>query len=152
VSRAIDEDREKARWDKFVAEHPDSGLDTELDDIWLNALAAWPEDPRPLARLLRSTPMTMGAQDLLANLIDPLDGLPSDPFILKAKRNPKWDRMLEELNAVGLYGARLKAGFKSEVAAKYAVKEAGKNVTARQIPWYRARLKRLARYLRGLPD
>ena len=78
----------------------------DLDNIWINAWARYldgdPEgDPRPSLKMLleAKTPMTLGAQETLKNLLFPHDP-PSDAFILTLKRNPKWDRMLEELDVV----------------------------------------------------
>jgi hypothetical protein len=131
---------------------------TELDDIWLNAWARYLDvaagivdvnDRRPsLELLLSSVPMPQGAQDMLKNLLFPHDP-PSDAFILKAERNPKFDRMLGELDVVHAYTEKRKARVPFEKAAREAIKEAGKSVQPEEIRRYRARLRALGRYLRG---
>jgi hypothetical protein len=135
----------------------------ELEDVWINAFAAFP-DVEPLVRLLRegNTPMTPCAQGLLANLLSPHDP-PSDGFVLKVERKPKWDRMLGKgadpddgdsqkwddggLGAIALYVAMVNA----KVPSKEAAEEAGRtmNVTARQFYRYLTRWRALVRYLRG---
>ncbi|SRR6266851_5430 len=132
---------------------------TDPDDIWLNAFAAWPEDPRPLARLLRSTPMTPRAQDILANLLDPHDP-PSDAFILKAVRNPKWDRMLGAGYIDKVPPGACIEDFDPQkrddgdlgVVARHVGLNVGgrtKHVCAQQIRRYRAKFARLGKYLHG---
>jgi hypothetical protein len=119
----------------------------KADDLWLKALAGWPEDPRPLAELLRgAAPMSPRVRNVLANLVEPPPGPPINPFVLVAKHNSKWGRRQSELAATWLYREKREAGLSSEGAAAEALKAAGKNVTPRQIAKYRA--KHRAQYRR----
>jgi hypothetical protein len=119
----------------------------EIDDLWLNAFAAFP-DVRPLVRLLRcpSVPMPPGARDTLAELLSPVDP-PIDSFVLELKPNAKFGKMFPEIDAVYSYANARDAGESSENAAAKAGEQ--HLVVARQIHRYRARLKRLGDRLRG---
>jgi hypothetical protein len=57
---------------KATEEHTSESAPYEIEDLWLNAVARFP-DTRPLADLLRtySTPMPPGVRDLLAELLNP---------------------------------------------------------------------------------
>jgi hypothetical protein len=125
----------------------------DLDNIWINAWARYldgdPEcDPRPSLEMLleNKVPMTPGAQETLKNLLFPHDP-PSDAFIMTVKRNPKFDRMLGELDVVHAYAEKRAEGMPAEAAAEAACKP--KSVTAGQLRRYRANLRALGRYLRG---
>lgn len=132
--------------------------DTSIDDLWINACQAFP-DTEPLVKLLRSdTPMTSGARDLLANLLSPSTP-PSDSFMLVAKPNPKWFRMMGtgvdehgdddqgEFGVVATYAEKVQAGLSSEAAEEAAGLQ--KNVGPKQVHRYRIKLRELGRYLRG---
>jgi hypothetical protein len=96
--------------------------DHEIDDIWLNAFAAFP-DVQPLVQLLRSnTPMTPGARDLLAELLSPGDP-PIDSFVLELKPNADFAKMLRKFDAVADY----KMGTSADEAG------AKQNVTGRTV-------------------
>jgi len=117
-----------------------------LEDLWINAFAAFP-DLQPLVQLLRSnTPMTTGARDLLAELLSPGDP-PIDSFVLELKPNAKFRKMFPELDAVHSYANARDAGESSEKAAAKAAEQ--HLVTERQIHRYRAKMKRLGDRLRG---
>jgi hypothetical protein len=142
------EDPEKARWLKFVAEHPDCGLDTELNDLWLNAVAAYP-DLEPLARLIvRGTPMPPSVQDLFRNQMFPQDP-PIDAWVLKVtvEQNSDFDNLFPELDAAHSYAKARAAKESSEQAAITAGEQ--HHVSDRHIHRYRAHIKRLGRRLRG---
>jgi hypothetical protein len=88
----------------------------DIDDLWINALAALP-DVQPLVRLLRSdTPMPPGARDLLAELLSPADPPISD-FELIPKRIKKFDTMLDQLEKVAPYAQEREAEQSAQAAA-----------------------------------
>src|SRR5262245_29169688 len=102
----------------------------ELEDLWLNAFAAFP-DVQPLVKLLRSdTPMPSGARKVLAELLSP-DDPPIDRFVLEPKVNTEFDKMIRKYSAVGDYVLQTNAGNSSETAAEEA--GAKQNVTGRQV-------------------
>jgi hypothetical protein len=127
----------------------------DLDNIWINAWARYLDgdpdpdhDTRPSLKMLLESkvPMTPGAQETLKNLLFPHDP-PSDAWILTLKRNPKFDRMLKEIDVVHEYTKKRAEGAPPEAAAKAVCRS--KNVTAGQLRRYRARARELGRYLRG---
>jgi hypothetical protein len=64
-----------------------------LEDIWLNALGAFP-DVRPLADLLRSDlPLPSTIRTVMAGLLDPGDP-PIDRYVLRPEINPKFDDLI----------------------------------------------------------
>src|SRR5258705_5261990 len=69
---------------------------TAETDIWLNAIAAFP-DVGPLVGLLRSdTPMPAGIRDLIAEMLAP-GNPPIDAFTLKCSRNPAFKKAFRNL-------------------------------------------------------
>ena len=91
--------------------------DRSNDDIWLNAIAAFP-DVKPLIDLLRSDlPMTPGARDLIAEMLMP-GNPPIDKFQLECKPNPQFDDMLWKVSVEAKYRSNRADGLGSEEAAE----------------------------------
>lgn len=87
------------------------------DDVWLNAIAAFP-DVGPFVKLLRSdVPMPPGARDLLAEMLAP-GKPPIDGWQLQPVPNPDWDKTLEKFSIETRYHQNQAAGMKSEQAAQ----------------------------------
>ena len=123
----------------------------ELEDIWINAFAVFP-DVKPLVQLLQSeTPMPFGARKTLAELLSPGDP-PIDRFVLEVKLNDQFDKMIRKYNAVGDYVLQTSAGKSSDTAAEEA--GAKQNVGARQVFRYLMEKipERLHKRLRGDED
>jgi hypothetical protein len=90
---------------------------TAETDIWLNAMAAFP-DVKPLVDLLRSdVPMPQGIRDLVAEMLAPGDP-PIEAFRLECKRNPAFNKTLSKFDIETRYRANFAAGMDSDEAAK----------------------------------
>jgi TPR repeat protein len=91
--------------------------DWSNEDIWLNAIAAFP-DVKPLVDLLRSNlHMPPGARDLLAEMLMPGDP-PIEKFQLECKPNPDFETVLWKLSVEAKYHMNKAAGLGSEEAAE----------------------------------
>lgn len=87
------------------------------DDVWLNAIAAFP-NVKPLAELLRSeAPLSLGVRHLLAEMLVP--GEPAiEKFHLECKPNPSFEDGLWKLSVETRYHLNRAEGLGSEEAAE----------------------------------
>jgi hypothetical protein len=142
-----------------MSDHQAEYRNSELENLWVNAIAAFP-DVKPLIGLLRDdrVPMVPYARHSLADLLSPPTDPPIDAFWLELRANKDFEKMMQQMFRVSEYNRRMAEDVgpkpKSEPTAQEVGRQFG-NVQDRQVlrdkqEWEKTLAKDLRDRLRGI--